>query len=164
MVKYLFLDIDGVMNHTDWYEKVYAKKTDRTKYPLCAFDYDCVDRVNRILKETGAELVVSSSWRTERGLDEIFGMVGLPTKFKVTPTFKHDAGILSNFESREEEIKAFLKVHPADKWCALDDDFIDDEHALQTTEGPDVSSYLYLKNGGSGLTESIAEQAIEMLR
>lgn len=57
MNKYLFLDIDGVLNHDEWFESEQYKKH-QGNWQKSMFDPECVARVNKILEETGAELVV----------------------------------------------------------------------------------------------------------
>lgn len=53
MTKVLFLDIDGVLNGHDWDDE--AKS--------CNIRRECVKHLNRVVKETGCKLVVSSAWR-----------------------------------------------------------------------------------------------------
>lgn len=45
-------------------------------YPQGDFDPKCVEIVNRIVKETGCKVVVSSSWRAEINLQSIFDKAG----------------------------------------------------------------------------------------
>lgn len=74
--KYLFLD--GVLNSISWYRAEWNKDH---VYPQGDFDPKCVEIVNRIVKETGCKVVVSSSWRAEINLQSIFDKAGL--KFKI---------------------------------------------------------------------------------
>ena len=67
--KYLFLDVDGVLNSVSWYREEWNKNH---AYPQGDFDPKCVELVNRIVEETGCKVVVSSSWRTESNLQSIF--------------------------------------------------------------------------------------------
>jgi len=54
-MKVLFLDIDGVLNHVNT-----PRKFGRALLPC---DPTCVTQLNRITRETGAYIVISSSWR-----------------------------------------------------------------------------------------------------
>ena len=85
--KYLFLDVDGVLNSVSWYREEWNKNH---VYPQGDFDPKCVELVNRIVEETGCKVVVSSSWRTESNLQSIFDKVGLKFKIhSITPFGSH---------------------------------------------------------------------------
>ena len=60
-MKAVFLDIDGVLNYTQWYV------SDRNPGNLDGKEGDidplCADRVNLICEKTGAKIVLSSDWR-----------------------------------------------------------------------------------------------------
>ena len=85
--KYLFLDIDGVLNSVSWYREEWSKNH---AYPQGDFDPKCVELVNRIVEETGCKVVVSSSWRTESNLQSIFDKAGLKFKIhSITPFGSH---------------------------------------------------------------------------
>lgn len=171
MNKYLFLDIDGVLNHDEWFESQYYK-SNRDHWKVSMFDPDCVERVNRILKETGARLVVSSSWRCMSDLKEIFEGVGLPTEFDVTP---YADMIYSKDEYHEDsevfwrgsEIKYYLERHPHSSYVILDDDcdMLEEQQPcfINTCGDRIYRRELYLKNQGSGLTDKCVERAIKIL-
>jgi len=66
-MKVLFLDFDGVLNHHRWFSDFLAREG---REPLFGgdddvdhFDPACVERVNRICRETGAVICISSAWR-----------------------------------------------------------------------------------------------------
>ena len=85
--KYLFLDVDGVLNSVSWYREEWNKDH---SYPQGDFDPKCVEIVNRIVEETGCKVVVSSSWRTESNLQSIFDKAGLKFKIhSITPFGSH---------------------------------------------------------------------------
>lgn len=85
--KYLFLDVDGVLNSVSWYREEWNKNH---VYPQGDFDPKCVELVNRIVEETGCKVVVSSSWRTESNLQSIFDKAGLKFKIhSITPFGSH---------------------------------------------------------------------------
>lgn len=177
MNKYLFLDIDGVLNHDEWFESQYYK-SNRDNWKVSMFDPDCVERVNRILKETGARLVVSSSWRCMSDLKEIFECVGLPTEFDVTPYAdevynldpfgRNEDGVDEGLWWRGSEIKYWLEHNaPNANYVILDDDadMLDEqtEHFIQTCGDRIHTHELYLQNQGSGLTDKCVERAIKIL-
>lgn len=57
----LFLDFDGVINSHDWWER--RKGLERERHPVHEIDPLAVARVERVCAETGAQVVVSSTWR-----------------------------------------------------------------------------------------------------
>jgi len=165
-MKYLFLDIDGVLNHEEWYVKRIKNYKDTfTRWEQECFDPDCVARVNTILNETGARLVVSSSWRLDLKLANIFSLVGLPTDFDITPTGNIFTG--DCYDTRGEEIDEFLKSHPCDQYVILDDDRDFNEDQLKYHFVHCCADYiqaLYEGNEGqTGLTELKMKEAINIL-
>lgn len=153
-MKYLFLDIDGVLNHDKWYDSKRMKELSPTfvRWEQECFDPECVQRVNRILKETGAELVVSSSWRGDPELSEIFESVGLPTDYAMTPVIDNN---LEHYSCRGEEIEAFLKDNSCENYVILDDDRDFTEEQLK-------NHFVHCSNK-EGLTEEKTNQAIRIL-
>lgn len=86
MDKYIFLDIDGVMNSNLFYsERTQDKRYGEMiqKYPqhiawsICNIDPRAVERLNRLTDATGAKIVVSSSWRFDSNLQEVFTLAGI---------------------------------------------------------------------------------------
>ena len=61
MKKIIFLDIDGVLNSGRWFAKT-GGEPDADGYGV-SFDPAAVDCLGRIISETGAEIVISSSWK-----------------------------------------------------------------------------------------------------
>ena len=150
----IYLDVDGVLNCT---------KT--TRHLQCASDIVFVDtrkvlRLRDIVERTGAQIVLSSTWRfgelpnafyTEReGLNELrqeFIRLRCPLWVDVTPYIPR--------AKRWKEIYAHLMVHPEiDKFVILDDVWEEllpyDDHLVVTT----------VKDG---LTKERAELVIKML-
>lgn len=85
------------------------------------FDQKAVRVLNRILGETGAQVVVSSDWRvgTELGVMQEFyqdhGVLRVP--ISMTPVIGHD-GLAS---TRVQEIQQWLAGNPHGRWVAVDD-------------------------------------------
>lgn len=166
MIKYLFLDIDGVLNHDVWFNSP-SYKNNQANWQVSMFDPACVERVNRILQETGAKLVVSSSWRDMKDLPEIFAGVGLPTEFDVTPyadVIYPDAFPITDFFSEEtdirywrgSEIKWYLDHNAKEDYtyCILDDDCDMLDEQLE---------YFVSTSNPKGLTDKLTDKAIEIL-
>ena len=166
MIKYLFLDIDGVLNHDVWFNSP-SYKNNQANWQVSMFDPACVERVNRILQETGAKLVVSSSWRDMADLAAIFKGVGLPTEFDTTPyadVIYPDAFPITDFFSEEtdirywrgSEIKWYLDHNAKEDYtyCILDDDCDMLDEQLE---------YFVSTSNPKGLTDKLTDKAIEIL-
>lgn len=170
-MKYIFLDIDGVLNHEQWYEDLH-KNPDAPVFPYSCFDPRCVARVNEILKVTGAQLVISSSWRFDKELYLTLNSVGLKSKFECTPVFKKSSFGLEDFDCRGCEIREFLRTHnynpETDNYVIIDDDsdMLDEQlpHFFQTA-GEYLSKTMSLikMNEGTGLTETLKNRIISFL-
>ena len=165
-MKYLFLDIDGVLNHDKWFSSP-EYKNNQANWQISMFDPACIERVNRILQETGAKLVVLSSWRDMADLPEIFAGVGLPTEFDTTPYAEiiyPDAFPITDFFSDEtdvrywrgSEIKWWLDHNATEEYtyCILDDDCDMLEDQLE---------YFVSTSNPKGLTDKLTVKAIEIL-
>lgn len=86
----IFLDIDGVLNSDAFYDRLLAAGEPIPRPPI---DREAVARLERIVQATGAEIVLSTSWRghpdlprwlVERGCSaEVVGM---------TPVLRGDRG------------------------------------------------------------------------
>lgn len=170
-MKYIFLDVDGVLNHEQWYEDLH-ENPDAPAFPYSCFDPQCVARVNEILEATGAQLVISSSWRLDKQLYLTLNSIGLKSKFECTPIFKKSNSGLENFDCRGSEIREFLLAHKynpeTDNYVIVDDDsdMLDEQlpHFFQTA-GDYWSKTMPLveKNGGTGLTETLKNRIISFL-
>ena len=114
----LFVDIDGVLNSEKWYTERFDK--DLQSYPLCEFDPLCVEQLNILIQKTNAKLVISSTWRLGRTIDELknlFEKVGIKGEIiGVTPhlTFNDGYGV-----SRGNEIKRWIDLNVVREWNRL---------------------------------------------
>ena len=133
MKKYLYLDIDGVL------AVGYTSKTKETPWGnIYKWDAKCVKILNDIIKETGADIIVSSDWKNSfmfYELVEIFKWQGVEkSPISITP---HIAGgsLQQLDEFRAKEILMHVEEHKPDKWVAIDDlvlhPYIDEEHFVE---------------------------------
>jgi len=135
----IFLDHDGVMclahNWGSRFSKAsrWAKERgfglanlyDRPDLPANIifdnFDQKAVKVLNRILHETGADVVVSSDWRIRTELSTLqefyrdHGVIRGP--IGMTPVFRYD-GLEA---TRVQEIQHWLENNPHGSWVAVDD-------------------------------------------
>ena len=68
-MKVIFLDFDGVINSHEWYQTRMDRvdmEEIRAQYPFYELDPELIENLNFIISETGAKVVISSSWRTGR--------------------------------------------------------------------------------------------------
>ena len=123
-MKIVFLDIDGVLNSDDWYKSGEAKKAyEKTKIVSdYHFDPKAWKWVEKLLIETGAKIVLTSSWRNftlEATLKDFVG-----TKFEVLN--KHIVGVTprSRLRHRGKEIETFMQSTDIkiNKYVIIDDD------------------------------------------
>lgn len=125
MNKFVFLDIDGVLNsnfffieriNSDNYEELREIYPQEVASGVSIIDQKAVKRLNKLLRETDAKLIVSSSWRHDPYLEDIFRASGIEAPiFDLTPSLESRV--------RGEEIKAWLdKQTEPYKYVILDDD------------------------------------------
>ena len=69
-MKIIFLDIDGVLNHEKFYKERFEKRYEEgaIAHPYSEIDPESVKNLNTLIEETGAKVVISSTWR-HSGLD-----------------------------------------------------------------------------------------------
>ena len=152
MEKIIFLDVDGVLNFWDcWIDSIpnVLRGDDKTQ----KLSLDCINQLNRIIDETGAKIVISSTWRKYKWLYDF--LLSSPIKGEIigeTPDLLYD---VSRKTSRGLEIKEWLNDEygePCHFIILDDDDDMDDlmDHLIQT-------------NYDDGLTEEIANKVISKL-
>lgn len=148
----MFLDVDGVLHPSRGAEK--------------SFHPECMEALARIIRETGAEVVLSSSWRHwpsgagRRAVDAALARHGLAGTIGETPCGEEVAA--RNFKptaGRAGEIREWLRVNAlpsaagSPSWVVLDD--MDMSY--------DLRGRLVRTDPEDGLTESDADDAIEAL-
>ena len=88
-MKVIFLDIDGVLNSKDFFNK---RKERGGKHHQ--FDPECVKLLNDITDSTNALIVISSSWRVVHDFDELTKLL-------------HDVGIKGKIIGKTERLDIF---------------------------------------------------------
>ena len=134
-IKVIFLDIDGVLNSWASYYKITTEK---------------LQLLNKLIEQTGAKIVISSSWRIGSNdvkdfLDNNFSKnrnfrLNNPNQELIDNIFyKNTIGLTDTFgPSRGDEIKRWLDIHCDDveSYVIFDDDteMLDEqlEHLVQT--------------------------------
>lgn len=154
--KIIFLDFSGVL---------YVKTKSCDEFgPL--FHDEFVNNLKWIIEETGAKIVISSTWRC----------MGIKTIQKIWETRKLPGEVIDiipsiingnsnfNFLNRGAEIQLWLNTHTVEQYCIIDDNFDILESQMNNfvltsdnIDHPDSIQY------GYGLTRKCAEQVIEIL-
>lgn len=153
MRKIIFLDFDGVLNTSHWDRNA---TIDQYGY---VFDPNAVANLAEIIRETGAEIVVSSSWKSMgvKKLQQMWKDRQLPGRvIDVTPNTMSDEFLLhadlDNMDIlslRGQEIKEWLMLHGKDvsHYAILDD--INDILQEQETHFVWIDSKVGITKGNS---------------
>lgn len=153
-MKIIFLDFDGVMD-TAYYDHILNKKgLFGNDIFGTVFDPNCIQNLKKIIDSTGADIVVSSSWKyfmTYKDFLDMWEYRGLPgfvTDVTPTPTIRRNRG---------DEIDAWLNECKVECCYVIIDDFDGsnfNEHQIPR---------LLTVNPFVGLDEEAAERAIYLL-
>ena len=153
-MKIIFLDFDGVMD-TAYYDHMLSKQGLPGNDPYgTVFDPNCVHNLRRIIDNTGADIVVSSSWKhfmTYKEFLEMWDARGLPGFVTdVTP-------ITDMRRNRGDEIDAWLNE------CNVECQYV----IIDDLDGSNFNEHqiprLLVVNPFFGLDEDTAERAIYLL-
>lgn len=156
-MKVIFLDIDGVVCTGETVNSMAEYGT----HHFCLFAKGPVYQLNKIIEKTGAEIVVSSSWRCDgerwEALMEHFAAMGISKRpISRTPRLERllPSGIYK-VAQRGEEIRAWLSTD-VENFVVLDDDC--DMDAVK-------DNFVHIRNGmwRGGLGQGHAQKAIEIL-
>ena len=161
----IFLDIDGVLNCRT--SKSYVTMEDGDEFT--GIDKDKVRRLASIVAATGADLVLSSSWKNgwfqNSGL--LFEQAGLANHAKYLTRHLYKKGKLilrdktpNSYKGRGYEIRFWLKTHPETKaWVILDDEEWHDFY-----EYDEIKRHWVKTDYETGLTNDDATAAIQILK
>lgn len=150
-MKIVFLDFDGVLNSM-------ADFNFKTTSSL--FDAPYIARLNAIVVQSGAKVVISSSWRVNHSLDELRKLLHAAgfqgDVIDCTPIFQYDTvqGLCDIGEIRSAEIRAWMDAHPVPiaSFVVLDD-----------LELSPLAEYQVLTDMVEGLRDHHIEQALAIL-
>ena len=140
----IFLDFDGVLTSDDYTRLCVFECRPENLYGIEWFDPRCIDALRAIVEETGAGIVVSSSWR-ELGMDklkEVWAKNEMPGEL---------LGMTNpDTVSTREAILQWLEENPCDTYVVLDDSAVAIKCLVKT-------------NPKTGLVASDAVKAIKIL-
>ena len=147
----VFVDVDGVLN-SDEFAKYCLEEEGYDPFDCDDLDPRALRNLKRIVDETGASIILSSSWRW----DEV-ALKAVKNHLKTFGMELEDTTIMDVMKtlSRTDEIKLYLDEHPSiTKYVILDDAEIKEPLADRWVR-------CLFKNG---LTKKLADEAIEILK
>lgn len=163
-MKIIFLDIDGVLNSgayvtSDYYKEATAGMSD-AEIMLIAhhlhLDPLAIEILNDLVKRSGAEVVLSSTWRAKYSVDEMNEMMkGRGANFKISAATPILFGKLSARIPRGKEINHYLKLLETQPEAFV---IIDDHDDMLN-----LKSNLIQTNVKFGLTKDDVEKALKIL-
>lgn len=158
LMKVIFLDVDGVLNSMDWFDKNKGKKGYTEINPKK------VELLKEIVDKTNAKIVLSSTWRSlvKNEHEEEHPMYS----YLVETLRKYGMEVFSSTpyigNNRPKEIKAWLESQSEEmRFISLDDDFFPSEYRKYGIENCLVKTSFYEKDGG--LRKEHVEKSIKLL-
>lgn len=167
-MRIIFLDFDGVLNTEDYQrELIEADKPREDSYGRL-FSPVAMDNLYKIVRATGAKIVVISSWKGIYGLDGLRQMWQergyKESIYDVTRNVVSDEWLLNvdlstldNFNfphPKSLEVSDYLKTHNVSNYAIIDDEPIASD---------EQKSHLFLSNPQTGLTMAMTENVIAYL-
>ena len=159
MNKYIFLDIDGVLNSMDWF------KQNKHVKGYMEINPDKVKMLKEIVDSTGAQIILSSTWRSLAAHDD----KPEHEMYTYLKTSLEEFGLSISDQTpciqqnRPQEIKVWLEnnTNEDDRYVSLDDDYSYEAYKQQEIEECLVKTSFYETNGG--LRVEHVEKAIKIL-
>lgn len=145
-MKVIFLDVDGVLNSEAWFKKM-AESGEKYRVGK-DIDPDACKRFRKLVKDTGAKVVLSSSWRGSKENEDIIEKALRLKLLDRTPRMWRPPFTSWEYRERGREVLAWLQDHAAvSKYAIIDDD-------------PDFFDWqpLFRTEWKHGLTDEIAER------
>ena len=116
------------------------------------FDPAAVNKLNQILDQTGAEIVVSSDWKLKTSIESMCefyqtqGIKKMPVDYTAWLP-----GALTYHEQRAGEINSWLAQHPeTTQWAAVDDLYM----------GTWLTNFVWAKNVHVGINDPTVQQKL----
>ena len=156
----LFLDIDGVLNSKQWHSSDSCKALGNSVKRY--FDPVCMKYLNSIISETEARVIISSSWRILRSLQDLqdlFKSVGFTGKiYGMTPDlsiFQPDSENLRGLEIQQWITNNQRYFKTAIQYIILDDEdgFLENQQ-----------QYFFQINSDIGLNDSLTGKIISFFK
>jgi len=156
-MKIIFLDIDGVLNSNAWFKsEEYNIKAKNMSFPDTHLDKKCIFNLNYLCNLSGADIVISSTWREFDYCASALRRNGVTGNIiGTTPCLrkKLENGLYIG-KTRGEEIQAWLDNNGYEFYVIIDDC----SDMLRSQK-----KYFVQINGTVGLTKNNVLQALKIL-
>lgn len=155
-MKVIFLDIDGVLNHDNYYGTDEFMLHDRFK-PNSQICRDTVQLLNHFIEDTKCKVVITSTWRLGRTITELQklldnkGFTGI-----VVGKTENLSRMHHTIMCRGKEIQKYLNDNPDITQCVIFEDDMDDMI--------EVLSHTIFVNPTTGLTQESLVKALDVLK
>lgn len=150
-MKVVFLDVDGVLNHKEWMSKLDSVlRMADDDWWIEMLDPLCVDYLNLLLDQSGAKVVLSSSWRLNfdaQGMQRLLEAVGFKGEIIDCTTKEHmdcrGFQIAEWLDNHSEDIETFVILDDRNNMAHLkpylvqtphDDGGLQDCHVMRAVE------------------------------
>ena len=154
MSKYIFLDIDGVLNSTSFNEWC-INNGFKEWWSYGLLDQDCIMRLKRLVSTTDAKIVLCSSWRTS-----FHHMAQLAQQLDLYGLNIYGTTNEYNNMGRGQQIMEWIYNHEnCDYYVVLDDDNDIRDYPPNT----EVTAHLVVPDYQVGLTELNVDEALNIL-
>ena len=162
-MKYLFLDLDGVLNTGQYSNYLVENGLCETDADGYLFDPEAVKNLQYIIEETDAKIIITSTWRLDGDMQALWYNRNLAGEvIGVTPTFNRRAFRIPKlitsieFAIRGMEVEEWINNNATIpyKYAILDDE--DDYLEIQ-------SDHLVLTDPMTGITKDVADKVISLL-
>lgn len=150
-LRVVFLDIDGVIctrRSAGWGPDGRPLGFSTRRRPVRAIGQAPMQHLNALCAETGALVVVSSTWRLSRDVPEIFSRHAFTGQFH--PDWRTDA----DGPVRSEEIARWLQRHVVSSFVVIDD---------KSVELQPFADRLILTNNYQGLVRADVDRSVSLL-
>ncbi|MFA6235127.1 MAG: HAD domain-containing protein [Bacteroidota bacterium] len=156
----LFLDIDGVANSRSFIKKNWPKDSSNFRSWTAMIDPEKAERINRIVSETGASIVICSDWRHEGTPEEVFEVLttgGIKGPFiGVTPA-------VGEGDRRDIEVIQWIREN-----IGTDETVISEMRFIAVDDNPQmypmIRGRVIQTSFETGITEGNTRAAIKMLK
>ena len=143
-MKVIFLDFNSVLD---------------TNIKMNEINYDNLQRLKRIVMETGAKIVISSSIKNSYYMTGVYSQMLQMVLYRLISEGFDVVGMTKYLENRELEIATYLMEHKdIENYCIIDDDY-----DMESMKEHMVKLPNQIENGQMGLDEYHTEMAINIL-